>query len=139
MRILVALADAAARRALFRGFLAVDLFSDGVGDGQHALQKLEERSYGVVLLDLDLENDGADDVLAWVAAMPAKARPFVFVIGDAGRQTLDSEVVQIVLRKTLRVDQTVELVENCIRTLLSKLPPSDSAGPSHADHLTRRR
>lgn len=118
-RVLIADGDPALRQRLFSRLLDLDIFSDCVANGKDALEKLDQLAYTVVVLDLELPGIGAGNVLARIAQIPA--RPVVLATADVqGARALEVEIVQIVLRKPLDVDQLAELVRNCVRTVANR-------------------
>lgn len=134
-RVLIADGDPAVRQRLFSRLLDLDIFSDCVGKGQDALEKLDQLAYTVVVLDLALPGVDANQVLARMAQIPA--RPVVLVTADEqGARALEVEIVQIVLRKPVDVDQLAELVRNCVRTV-SNRPTAIAPIPKDGPELLR--
>ncbi len=116
-RVLIADADPALRRNLNKRLLDAEVFADCVADGKTALEALSVASYAVVVLDVALPQVNSERVLAFIAAMPAAARPVVFVLAGPGdARSLDVEVVQIVLRKPCDLTQLSEIVQSCVRS-----------------------
>jgi DNA-binding response OmpR family regulator len=116
-RVLIADADPGVRRQLSKRLLDVGVIADPVADGRLALDQLRERSYAVILLDLQLPGIGAEQILNFISASAAKPRPVILVVanGTVGR-TLDVDLVQIVLRKPCNLSHLAELIESCVRT-----------------------
>jgi DNA-binding response OmpR family regulator len=115
-RVLVADNDPVLRQRLFGRLLDLDIFSDCVATGQEALEKLREIRYTVVILDLGLPGIDAFQILAQIGRMSYRPVVLATAENDAAR-ALDIEIVQIVLRKPLDVDQLAELARNCVRTV----------------------
>ena len=136
-RVLVADGDAVLRRQLYKRLLDYDVFSDCVPDGIAALRALDERHYTMVILDLGLERVDGYQVLDRIRSMPYKDRPVVLVTmtGQDARQ-LDVDIVQVILRKPLRIGDITDLVRSCLRTIgddtLLRRQKSNSAARSAA-------
>lgn len=131
---LIADSDPNVRQQLYSALLAADVFSDCVSDAADALRKLDEETYGVVLLDIGLPGD-AENVVDAIARRPAGERPVVLVVASnpvTARQ-LDVEVVQIVLRKPLALRQTVDVIRSCVENSGPRPAVRESGG--NGDHL----
>jgi CheY-like chemotaxis protein len=115
VRVLVADGDDAVRMALFRALLERNIFCDCVSNAHDALARIGERVYAILLLDLALP-DGAANVLELLRGF---ARPPI-IIGSAARnggappEDLDTELVQIVMRRPLRVADVADIVDSCL-------------------------
>jgi DNA-binding response OmpR family regulator len=118
-RVLIADRDAAVRQTLFSRLLDLNLFSDCVSDGQDALEKLGEVAYTVVVIDVGLHGFHELGVLQKIAELAAGRRPVVLVLADhpEATRTLDVEIVQIVLRKPVDLDQLSDLIRNCVHSV----------------------
>ena len=113
-RVLIADADENLRRRLYARLLDLEVFSDTVASGTHAIEKLEERPYGVVVVDFSLANAGSTTVLEHIRTMRERPLVIVTAVRDTAR-SLAADVVQIVLRKPFNVTHIAELIESCIR------------------------
>lgn len=129
-RVLVADGDPAWRQRLFSRLLELDIFSDCVGTGQDALRQLSDLRYTVVVLDLGLPGVDAMQVLAHLARF--EKPPVVLATAGAEQaRALELDIVQMVLRKPVPVDQIAELVRNCVRSVSARrgaaavAPPDD--------------
>jgi len=113
-RVLIADGDPEIRKRLYAKLLALDVFSDCVADGKAALTSLGERTYGVVVLDLAVDKIDAMRVIDAIGELPAP-RPMVLATTNSdGRPSVDSELVQIVLRKPFSLDDLGEIIRSCI-------------------------
>jgi DNA-binding response OmpR family regulator len=114
-RVLIADGDAALRQELYSTLLTLDIFSDCVAGVTDALRKLDEETYGVVVIDVSLGQVGT--VIERIGRMPSDGRPVVLVLAgnSEAARSLDVEIVQIVLRKPVNVPQLVDVVRSCIR------------------------
>ena len=112
-RVLVADGDDAVRIAMFRALLQRDLFCDCVPSGGDAIARLAERPYALVILDFSLPHAGAIAVIESLRTMPASSRPMVIATGDVDASD-DSELVQMVFRRPLRVRDLADVVDACV-------------------------
>jgi len=115
-RVLVVDGQEAVRAAMFRALLTRDIFCDCVSSGGDAITRLGERDYGLIVLDFALPNAGAVAVIESVRAIPAAARPMIIAVAarDDGARDSDSELVQMILRKPIRITDAAEMIEACI-------------------------
>jgi DNA-binding response OmpR family regulator len=112
-RILIVENDDALRQKLYRAMLDVELFSDSAGDAREALSHLARQSYSVIVLDLGVAG-GSEAVLAAVQRMAGGAQPIVLATaeGDSAAR-VETEGVQVVIRRPLRVREIAELARAC--------------------------
>jgi len=141
VKVLIADGSAVIRRALFSKLLDLDVFSDTVGTGREALEKLGEQSYAVVLLDLALPGIEPEQIVNAIGRLELRQRPVViaFATTEAAR-TLDVELVHIVMRKPIDILQVAEIVQSCVKTAGMKRGSKDTVKPSleddpEGDHL----
>jgi DNA-binding NtrC family response regulator len=113
-RVLIAEGDADIRKRLRANLLALDVFSDCVSDGKAALTSLRERPYGIVILDLAVEKIEATRVIEAIGELQAPRPMVLATTGSDGRPSVDSELVQIVLRKPFSVEDVAEIIRSCI-------------------------
>jgi DNA-binding response OmpR family regulator len=116
-RVLVADSDFALRQALFARLGELNMFADCVANVTDALAKVADTDYAVAIIDVALPGGDIAELIQRVAEMPRASRPIVFVLAahiEAAR-SLDVEIVQIVLRKPVRITHLVDLVRNCLR------------------------
>lgn len=119
-RVLIADADADFRLKLHKRLLDRDVFSDFVGDGREAIDRLINSDYSVLVLDMTLGQSGAERILDAVSDQPRERRPVVLVIAPAGAaRSLDIEVVQIVLRRHYDMRQLADMIQSCVRVATS--------------------
>src|SRR3954466_16107391 len=116
-RVLIADGDAVLRRQLYKRLLDHDVFSDCVPDGVSALRALDERQYTLVVLDVGLEKADGYQVLDRIRSIATAERPIVLVtMTNQDSRQLDVELVQVVLRKPIRIADVTDLVRSCLRT-----------------------
>jgi DNA-binding response OmpR family regulator len=117
-RVLIAEADEKLRELLSKRLLDADVFADVVADGRDALQRLDERRYAMLILDLALPVADGGVILDRIRDLPAAQRPMILVTALRGvTHSLDADLVQIVLRKPFDVRQIAEIVASCLRSL----------------------
>jgi CheY-like chemotaxis protein len=125
-RVLIADGDADLRRRMFKRLLELDVYSDGVADGQATLDRLRERSYAMVILDLTIARVDAVAIVDAIGAMPRERRPMILATtGSDGRPSLDSELVQIVLRKPFPLEDVAAIIRSCIVSVREARGPRD--------------
>src|SRR5437763_3352471 len=97
--VLIAEGDPALRELLRKRLSTLDVFAEAVADGREALQKLEERGYAILILDLALPFVASGAIVDRVRSMPDGQRPMILVTAERGApHALDVDLVQIVLR-----------------------------------------
>ena len=128
-RVLIVEGDETLRRRIYGRLLEVDIFSDPVSTGKHALANLDERPYAVLVVDLSISDIDAAQFLERVATLPA--RPVVIAIASTDNlRKLDTEVVQIVVRQPVKVSNLVDLIESCCRqAAATQSPVAQSRSP----------
>jgi len=112
-RVLVADSDERFRMAVFRALLERDVFCDCVGAGGEAIARLGERPYALVILDFSLPHAGAIAVIESLRTIIAAERPMVIATGDIDASA-DSDLVQMVFRRPLRVRDLAAVVDACV-------------------------
>lgn len=114
-RVLVAEGNGELRQALCAALRRRDLVVDEAGDGTSAIALVAERTYGVVLFDLQIEGVGAFEVAEAVDRFSASASVvLVLAANDPGAiEQLDSRRVHGVVRKPVVPDEIAELVAAC--------------------------
>jgi len=116
-RVLIAEGDERLRRKLYGMLLDREIFSDVVANSNAAIDKLRGEQYALVLLDLALPPDTADEVMQFVAKLPPRRRPFILALAThQDNRGLDVEIVQIVLRKPFDLTSTADIVQSCLRS-----------------------
>lgn len=133
-RVLIADSDPQLRQLVFSALLAVDVFSDCVGTVPDALEKLGGEPYGLVVIDVALPGGDPEQVVARIAEIAPANRPVVLVLASnpSSARSLDVDIVQIVLRKPIALQQTVELIRSCVQSAPARVAPAedgDGEGP----------
>jgi DNA-binding NtrC family response regulator len=122
-RVLIIDTDRRLRTQLYTRLLDVDIFSDAVSNANEAIEYLRDRNYGLILLDLDLMNDEAFTVIDQVRLLPIADRPMVLATASRdGRTSVDPELVQIVIRKPLRLVEVADMIRSCVGSTRELMP-----------------
>ena len=114
-RVLIADTDRRLRSQLYTRLLDVEVFSDSVSNANEAMEYLRDRRYGVVLLDLELGSHEPLAVIDFIRAIPASDRPII--LATAAKEVsvnLDADLVQIVIRKPLRLADVADMIRSCV-------------------------
>ncbi len=115
-RVLVADDDQAIRQLLCTIVDREGLAVDCVADGAEAIERLKEREYSVVLLDLMMPRVDGFGVVEYLKQNPPSRMPVVLVItayADQKFKEIDSRVVAGVLRKPFEVAELGSIVRLC--------------------------
>lgn len=131
-KVLIAEADSEVRRRLFKRLLDADVFSDTVGDGQEAAEKIEEQRYAVIVLDLGLPKIDGIQLLERIRSRPQQEWPIVLaLVGNGAIPNLDVDLVQIAIRKPVNTIQLADMIESCVRIVADRrvAPPQAKARP----------
>lgn len=91
-----------------------------VGDGAEAIQKLKEKTYSVILLDLMMPRVSGFEVIEYLKKNPPEIKPIVLVISayaDQRVRGVDASIVSGVLRKPFEVGDLGGIVSLCIHGL----------------------
>ena len=120
-RVLIAQGSDALRRKLYSTLLQQNIFSDCASDGQTLFEYLTQRSYAVVLLDFSLPFAEPAGVLDRIRDLPKPERPVVIaMMGEDESQTIDLDVVQVILRRPFNARHVAEIVESCLRAMSAR-------------------
>ena len=131
---MIADTDSELRQRLYTRLLDLDVFSDCVTNAIEALEKLDEYSYALVIVDMGLPNGGVDHVVARIGRIERSRRPIVLVLAATAEaaRTLDVETVQIVLRRPVAVSQLVDLIRSCLRSSTTERGSEQGHGDGHS-------
>ncbi len=89
---------------------------DCVADGLEAIEKLKERQYAVILLDLMMPRMDGFGVIEYLKEHPPEHKPVVLVVtayADQKFKQVDPDVVAGVLRKPFEIAELGNLVRLC--------------------------
>jgi DNA-binding response OmpR family regulator len=137
---LIADTDPGLRQRLYSRLLDHDVYSDCVATAPEALEKLDESPYALVVLDLGLPHGGVEHVISRIARLDRGRRPIVLVLATTaeGTRGLDVDIVQIVLRRPVKIEALVDLIRSCLQTSRRPRPgqPADGDGESSRQRIS---
>lgn len=116
-RILVADDDPSIRQLLTTIMRRERLESDAVCDGAEAVERLQERNYSVILLDLMMPRADGFAVIEYLKQHPQPFKPVVLVItayADQRFKEVDADIVAGVIRKPFEVADLGDVVRRCV-------------------------
>jgi DNA-binding NtrC family response regulator len=114
-RVLIADADQRLRSQLFTRLLDVEVFSDAASSANEGFDFLRDRSYGLAVIDLDLPNGEAYALLDRIKDLSRDDRPMVMAtVSRQPQAAVDPDVVQIVMRKPIRLVEVAEMIRSCL-------------------------
>ena len=114
-RVLIAENDAHLRSQIQNRFLEAGIFCDSVGTPSDAIELLRKGRYALMLLDLDIGEDEGDATLDYVRSLADEARPIVLATTSrSGSRSVDVDLVQMIIRKPLRLSDLVEMIRTCL-------------------------
>ena len=119
-RVLVADDDSSIRQLLRTIILREGTEVDCVADGGAAIEKLQEQSYSVILLDLMMPRVSGFQVIEYLKKNPPAVKPVVLVISayaDQRVRGVDASIVAGILRKPFEVADLGGIVSLCIHGL----------------------
>lgn len=117
--------DPSIRKLLAVALTREPLLTECAADGHEALEKIAQKNYALVLLDLMLPRVSGIEVLERLA-LRVPPRPMVFVItayDEALIRKLDVSIVHGVLRKPFDVPRLVDLVRECAQHWQAAIEP----------------
>lgn len=120
-RVLLVDGDELVRALMSKALLDRDVFCDSAVSARDALAQLAARPYALVLLHLEMEN--VESVLDAIRALSFERRPMILITAEvrSPKETIDTELVQVIIRRPLRVADVAGMVRAC----LDFVPKSD--------------
>ena len=115
-RVLIADDDHSIRQLLGTIIRREQIAADLAADGQEAIDRLKEREYSVILLDLMMPRVDGFGVIDYLRQHPPNHKPVILVISayaDQKFRDVDPEVVAGVVRKPFEVAELGNLVRLC--------------------------
>jgi|GEM_PF-1895574 len=120
-RVLVAESDERLRTRLRDSLFDAGVSADAVADGREAIERLDERVYTMMILEVALPVIDGVAVIDRVRKLGRAERPMLLVTANRGPMpVLDHDLVQMVLRKPLDVRQIADVVATCLRAIAPK-------------------
>lgn len=116
-RVLLVDGDEQVRLLLSKALLArgvVCISSPSAGD---ARALLAARSYPLMLLQIEMP--GAESVLDVIRSFSSACRPIVMVTAEvrSPKESIDTQLVQIIIRRPLRIEEVAGIVKACLMYL----------------------
>ena len=116
--VLIAEGNDQLRKRLCDKLIDAGVSFDSVADGRAAIDKLAERVYAMMILDLSLPLLDGVSVIAGVRNLRLADRPMLLVTANSGPMpALDSDLVQMVLRKPYDARQIADVIASCLRAV----------------------
>lgn len=119
-RVLVADDDQSIRQLVQTIVRRENIEVDTASDGQEAIERLQEKDYAVILLDLMMPRVDGFGVIEHLRSHPPQHKPVVLVItayADQKFKDVDANIVAGVLRKPFEVADLGNLVRLCVHGL----------------------
>lgn len=116
-RVLIADDDPSIRQLVCTIMKRERLAVDCVADGSEAIEKLGDREYSVILLDLMMPRVDGFGVVDWIRNHPPRHKPIILIVTAYADQTfkqIDPNLVAGVLRKPFEVADLGNLVRLCV-------------------------
>lgn len=107
---------------LFSSALHKPTHCDSVPTSGEAIQRLDNRQYSVLVLDLSSPNSSAHEVLAHVQRLPREKRPLTFVLVEDANSLptqLDPKVVTMVIAKPFETSDIAAVVRQTLISLMA--------------------
>ena len=99
---------------------------DTAASADEAVAKVESCDYALVLLDMDLDKNGAESFLTRFRASRPQATTFIIAVRDPNKEsTIDTGEVSAVLNKPIEIDTLADVVRECAIVV----PPPDDPLP----------
>ncbi|HYO76558.1 MAG TPA: response regulator [Thermoanaerobaculia bacterium] len=116
-RVLVADDDQSIRKLVCTLLQREGLAVDAAADGQEAIERLQQRTYAVILLDLMMPRVDGFGVIDYLRNNPPAQKPVILVVSayaDQKFKRVDPNLVAGVLRKPFEVADLGGLVRLCV-------------------------
>jgi DNA-binding response OmpR family regulator len=113
-RVLLVDGDELVRTLLSKALLDRDVVCDTAVSARDALLQLGAQPYALVLLHHEMED--SDSVLQCIHSIPVVQRPIVLVTAEvrSPKDSIDTELVQIIIRRPLRVAEVAGMIRACL-------------------------
>ncbi|MGH9422623.1 MAG: hypothetical protein ACRD3J_21785, partial [Thermoanaerobaculia bacterium] len=109
--------DEQVRVLLSKALLARDVICISSPSAADALRLLAAQHYALVLLQIEIS--GSESVLEVIRSLPAASRPLVMVTAEvrSPKESIDTQLVQIIIRRPLRIEEVAGLIRSCLEYL----------------------
>ncbi|MDP9361151.1 MAG: response regulator [Acidobacteriota bacterium] len=113
-RVLIVEGDAQLRALLQQALIDRDVPCDSAASVPDALAYLGPNRYALLLLHLEMPE--VESVLEYIRSMRKGRRPIVLITADvrSPKDAIDTELVQIIIRRPLRVSEVAGMIRACL-------------------------
>ena len=138
-RVLIVEGQDVLRVMLFTILRHQPLSVDTAASADEAMAKVQTCDYALILIDANLENDGADWFLKRFREWRPESTTFIIAVRDPNKMSIvDTGTVSAVLNKPLEIDTLAEVVRECAIVVLPPedpipCPPAESDDSAAAD------
>ncbi len=129
------------RAMLFTILRNQPLAVDTAASGREAFEKVTSCDYALILIDMNLANDEAENFLKEFREARPEAETFIIAVRDPNKDVfIDPTIVAAVLNKPLELDTLAEVVRECAAVVPPPAdpitcPPAESEMPYSAESL----
>jgi DNA-binding response OmpR family regulator len=117
-RVLLAEANDSLRQQLYAALIDLGVSVDASADGVDAIDKLNNVTYAVAIIDYALPVVDGEAIIERVRLLPETQRPLMIITAQRGlRLTFDHEIVQVVMRKPFDLRHVADLIAACVRAM----------------------
>ncbi|HEX8151679.1 MAG TPA: response regulator [Thermoanaerobaculia bacterium] len=133
-RVLIIEDHDALRVMLFTILRQQPLGVDTAASTAHALDKVSSCDYALILIDMDLPDDGGERFLRQFRDARPDATTFVIAVRDPNKDAyIDPNVVSAILNKPLEIDTLAEVVRECAHVVPPPEEPLPCPHPAESD------
>jgi DNA-binding response OmpR family regulator len=103
------------RAMLFTILRHQPLAVDTAADADEAMERVESCDYALILIDMNLPDDGSIDFLRRFRESRPNSTTFIIAVRDPARTEtpIDGEIVSAILNKPLEIDTLADVVREC--------------------------
>jgi DNA-binding NtrC family response regulator len=125
-RVLIIEDNDALRVVLFTVLRHQPLGVDTASSAEEAMEKVRKCDYALILLDMELPNDGGEEFLRSFHDLRPDATSFILAVRNPHiDQSLEPGMVNAIVNKPLEIDTLVDVVRECALVV----PPPDDPLP----------
>lgn len=134
-RVLIIEDDDVLRVMLFTILRHQTLAVDTASSVQAAIEKASTCDYALILIDMNLAGESADEFLRWFREERSSEVPsFIIAVRDPNYEAgIDSSVVKAVLTKPLEITTLAEVVRECAAVVQLPAREEDICPPAESD------
>lgn len=137
-RVLIIESHDALRVMLFTVLRHQPLAVDTAGTAKEALEKVTSCDYAMIVVDIDLPDDGAVQFLESFHEQRPDVNTFVLAVRDPRSDTfLDPDIVSATINKPIELDVLAEVVRECALVVPPPDDPLPCPSPSESEIRAR--